>query len=66
MELQTATANAPNPIVTKALALIGEIATLPEVTVKIIEVVEDPKGTARNLHEVIKKDPALSAKVLKW
>ena len=65
MEVQTATTNAPNPIVTKALALIGEIATLPEVTVKIIEVVEDPKGTARDLHEVIKKDPALSAKVLK-
>ncbi|HRX86876.1 MAG TPA: HDOD domain-containing protein [Phycisphaerae bacterium] len=48
-----------------ALAAVGEIATLPEVTVKIIEVVEDPKGTARDLHEVIKKDPALSAKVLK-
>ncbi|NOX57622.1 MAG: HDOD domain-containing protein [Planctomycetes bacterium] len=52
-------------IVTKTLAAVGEIATLPEVTVKIIEVVEDPKGTARDLHNVIKQDPALSAKVLK-
>jgi len=52
-------------VVKKALAAVGEIATLPEVTVKIIEVVEDPKGTARELHEVIKRDPALSAKVLK-
>ncbi len=52
-------------IVTKAIAAVGEIATLPEVTVKIIEVVEDPKGTARDLHNVIKQDPALSAKVLK-
>ena len=52
-------------IVTKALSAVGEIATLPEVTVKIIEVVEDPNGTARQLHDVIKHDPALSAKVLK-
>ncbi|MCB9851015.1 MAG: HDOD domain-containing protein [Phycisphaerales bacterium] len=52
-------------VVKKALASVGDIATLPEVTVKIIEVVEDPKGTARALHDVIKRDPALSAKVLK-
>lgn len=52
-------------IVEKALAGIGEIATLPEVTVKIIEIVEDTRSTARDLHEVIKHDPALSAKVLK-
>jgi HD-like signal output (HDOD) protein len=52
-------------VVKQALTAVGEIATLPEVTVKIIEVVEDPKGTARDLHEVIKRDPALSAKVLK-
>jgi len=52
-------------IVDKALASIGDIATLPEVTIKIIEIVEDPKSTARDLHEVIKNDPALSVKVLK-
>ncbi len=52
-------------IVSKALSSIGDIATLPEVTVKIIEIVEDPKSTARELHTVIKTDPALSAKVLK-
>ncbi len=44
---------------------MGEIATLPEVTAKIIEVVEDPNGTSRELHNVIKHDPALSAKVLR-
>jgi HD-like signal output (HDOD) protein len=53
------------PVIAKALAAVGEIATLPEITVKIIAVVEDPKGTARDLHNVIKRDPALSAKVLK-
>jgi HD-like signal output (HDOD) protein len=52
-------------IVDKALASIGDIATLPEVTIKIIQIVEDPKSTARDLHEVIKRDPALSVKVLK-
>ncbi len=52
-------------IVDKAIAAIGDIATLPEVTIKIIEIVEDPKSTARDLHEVIKNDPALSVKVLK-
>ena len=52
-------------IVDKAIASIGDIATLPEVTIKIIHIVEDPKSTARDLHEVIKNDPALSIKVLK-
>jgi len=52
-------------IVDKTLAAIGDIATLPEVTIKIIEIVEDPKSTARDLHAVIKNDPALSVKVLK-
>lgn len=52
-------------VVDKALASIGDVATLPEVTIKIIEIVEDHDSTARDLHEVIKNDPALSVKVLK-
>lgn len=52
-------------IVAKAISEIGEIATLPEVTVKIIQIVENPKSTARDLHDVIKNDPALSARILK-
>lgn len=52
-------------VVDQALASIGDIATLPEVTIKIIEIVEDPKSTAHDLHKVIKNDPALSVKVLK-
>ena len=54
-----------NTVVDKALASIGEIATLPEVTIRIIEIVEDDKSTARDLHDVIKNDPALSVKILK-
>lgn len=52
-------------IVDQAISSIGDIATLPEITIKIIGIVEDPKSTARDLHELIKNDPALSAKVLK-
>lgn len=59
------TADRAKAIVDKALAAIGDIATLPEVTIKIIHIVEDPKSTARDLHDVIKNDPALSVKVLK-
>jgi len=52
-------------MVDKAIAEVGDIATLPEVTVKIIEIVENPKSTARDLHDIIKNDPALSARILK-
>ena len=44
---------------------ISHIATLPEVTVKIIELVEDPGSSARDLHELISSDPALTARMLK-
>jgi len=52
-------------IVESAISGVGEIATLPEVTIKIIQIVEDPKSTARDLHDVIKNDPALSSRLLK-
>lgn len=66
--MTTETAPSPDPsqaVITQALSQIGDIATLPAVTVKIIEIVENPKSTARDLHDVIKNDPALSTKVLK-
>ncbi len=52
-------------LVATAIANLGEIATLPEVTVKIIQIVENPKSTARDLHDVIRNDPALSSRLLK-
>lgn len=52
-------------LIDSAIAEVGEIATLPEVTVKIIQIVENPKSTARDLHDVIRNDPALSARILK-
>lgn len=59
------TAEHAKQVVDKALGTIGDLATLPEVTIKIIEIVEDQQSTARDLHDVIKNDPALSVKVLK-
>ncbi len=52
-------------VIKLALAKIGDIATLPEVTTRIIAIVDDPKSTARDLHSVIKNDPALATRVLK-
>lgn len=62
--MSTQTIDSDNPVVAKALAQIGDIATLPEVTVKVMEMVEDPETAAAELHWIIKHDPALSTKVL--
>ncbi|MCG3178046.1 MAG: hypothetical protein BIFFINMI_00369 [Phycisphaerae bacterium] len=51
--------------VERALDRLGEISTLPEVTLKIIETVEDPDSTARDLHEIVTHDLALSARILR-
>ncbi len=51
--------------VADALKEISHIATLPEVTLKIIELVEDPSSSAQDLHEVISNDPALCSRILK-
>ncbi|MEO0511586.1 MAG: HDOD domain-containing protein [Planctomycetota bacterium] len=51
--------------VESALKDLNHIGTLPEVTLKIIELVEDPDSTAAQLHELISTDPALCGRVLK-
>lgn len=51
--------------ITNAIQKVTQIATLPEITAKIMELVEDPSSTARDLQNVIKHDVALSAKILK-
>ncbi len=53
------------PELAKAVAKINEISSLPEITTRIVEVVEDPHATARNMHDVVQGDPALTAKILK-
>jgi len=52
-------------VVSSAIREISHIATLPEITMKIVELVESPKSTAQDLHKVISNDPALCSRILK-
>lgn len=52
-------------IVATAIREISHIATLPEITVKVVELVENPKSTAQDLNKVISGDPALCSRILK-
>lgn len=51
--------------VREALSEISHIATLPEITMQIINLVEDASSTAQDLHKVISNDPALCSRILK-
>jgi len=63
--MSSATIDHRDAIVAKAIQEIGTIATLPEITLKIIDLVEDPTSTAQDLHQVITNDPALCSRILK-
>lgn len=64
MPMSTATENREQ-VVAAAIREISHIATLPEITVKVVELVENPKSTAQDLHKVISMDPALCSRILK-
>ncbi len=59
------TAEQKEQVVSAAIREISHIATLPEITLKIIDLVEDPKSTAQDLNKVISNDPALCSRILK-
>lgn len=52
-------------MVDSAIKSISHIATLPEITLRIIELVEDTSSTAQDLHSVVANDPALCSRILK-
>jgi HD-like signal output (HDOD) protein len=52
-------------LISGAIDSISHIATLPEITFKIIEMVENPRSTAQDLCKLISSDPALAARILK-
>lgn len=54
-----------SPELQKAMTRVTEISSLPEVTTRIVELVEDPKSTAQDMHNIVKNDPALATKILK-
>lgn len=55
----------PSQVVHAAIRDVSQIATLPEITLRIVELVEDPSSTAQDLHTVISNDPALCSRILK-
>lgn len=61
----TTTAAGKPQIVESAIKEISHIATLPEITMKVIELVEDSSSTAQDLHKLISNDPALCSRILK-
>lgn len=60
-----ASAADPQQLVQQAIRKISTIATLPEITVKIIKTVEDPRSSAAQLHQIVSHDPALVTRILK-
>jgi len=60
-----AASDAQSAVVDSAIKNISHIATLPEITLKIIALVEDHSSTAQDLHKVIQNDPALCSRILK-
>src|SRR5439155_6912490 len=63
MPIATVKPAAVNP--QEAVKKVTNIATLPEVTSKIISIVEDPKSSAAALHRIVSHDPALVTRILK-
>ncbi|MCH8166091.1 MAG: HDOD domain-containing protein [Planctomycetes bacterium] len=63
--MSAVTSEEQKAVVSRAIEGISHIATLPEITLKIIELVEDPTSTAQDLHNVISNDPALCSRILK-
>lgn len=47
------------------LGSVDGVPALPQVTRRILDVVDDPAGTPRQLHDIILHDPAPAARVLK-
>lgn len=64
-KLTSAPEDALSPELQKAMGRVTEISSLPEVTMRIVEVVEDPRSTAQDMHDIVKHDPALATKILK-
>ncbi len=65
MPTLTSAAADPTSIVRDALKRITTLATLPEVTSRIISTVENPKSSAKELHKIVSHDPALVTRIVK-
>src|SRR6266581_4005236 len=63
--MATVTAIDPQQLVRDSIKKVTGIATLSEVTSKIIRTVEDPRSSAAALHKIVSHDPSLVTKILK-
>jgi HD-like signal output (HDOD) protein len=64
--MSTATAvRAPKKTPLEIVRSVSAIATLPEVTNRIIATVEDPRSSASQLNRIVSHDPALVTRILK-
>jgi HD-like signal output (HDOD) protein len=63
--MSTAVAIDNKALIQQLVKKVTTIATLPEVTSRIIKTVEDPKSSATQLHQIISHDPALVTRILK-
>jgi HD-like signal output (HDOD) protein len=55
----------PQTIVRDAIKGVTTLATLPEITTRIIATIEDPRSSVGKLHAIVSHDPALAARILK-
>ncbi|HLC40871.1 MAG TPA: HDOD domain-containing protein, partial [Methylomirabilota bacterium] len=44
---------------------VGQLPTLPPVALKILALIEDSRSAVQSLADIISKDPALTARVLR-
>ena len=63
--MPTATEIAPKLSIADTIRKVSSIATLPEVTAKIVATVEDPNSSPASLHKIVCHDPALVTRILK-
>jgi HD-like signal output (HDOD) protein len=52
-------------LIRMALRKVTNIATLPEVTARIVEICEDPSSNANSLKKIVSYDPALATRLLR-
>ena len=63
--MTTQVLNEPQADVIQTVRKVSSIATLPEVTARIVATVEDPKSNAAQLNRIVTHDPALVTRILK-
>ena len=63
--MSTTTLPDPQASVQQVIKKVSSLATLPEVTSRIVSTVEDPKSSPAQLHKIVSHDPALVTRILK-